>query len=352
MNGARAAYNTDLQPYRATVVIPTLSADHALWECVEGLHRQTYRDFCIVIVDNSGGRRVEQNWPNETSRAGVAILHPGTNIGFGAAVNLALREAPAEFIAVINDDAIPEPEWLNEMVAALDRHPEAGSAAAQVRLFGVENALDSAGMLIAADGTSKQRGHGQPPENFSQADEALLASGSASIYRQTMLAATGGFDDSFFLYCEDTDLGMRARWAGWTCRYVPTAIVHHRYSHSAGRASWLKAYFVERNRLLLVAKTFPIALVFKALLATPVRYIHHLLAMRRGHGTAARFQQDGESAWTLVGCVLRAHAAALSRLPHVCRQRRAIRRSAKISASEFEAALTRFSISLRQVAQL
>jgi len=113
MNGARAAYNTDLQPYRATVVIPTLSADHALWECVEGLHRQTYRDFCIVIVDNSGGRRVEQNWPNETSRAGVAILHPGTNIGFGAAVNLALREAPAEFIAVINDDAIPEPEWLN-----------------------------------------------------------------------------------------------------------------------------------------------------------------------------------------------------------------------------------------------
>jgi len=167
-----------------------------------------------------------------------------------------------------------------------------------------------------------------------------------------MLAATGGFDDSFFLYCEDTDLGLRARWAGWTCRYVPTAIVHHRYSHSAGRASWLKAYFVERNRLLLVAKTFPIALVFKALLATPVRYIHHLLAMRRGHGTAARFQQDGESAWTLVGCVLRAHAAALSRLPHVCRQRRAIRRSAKISASEFEAALTRFSISLRQVAQL
>ena len=349
---ARAAYNTELQPYRVTVVIPTLSADHTLWECVDGLHRQTYRDFCIVIVDNSGSRRVEQNWPIETSRQGVTVLHPGVNTGFGAAVNLAAREAPADFVAVINDDAVASPDWLNELVSALDRHPEAGSAASQVRLHGVENALDSAGMLIAADGTSKQRGHGQPPENFSQPCEVLLASGSASIYRQTMLTQTGGFDDSFFLYCEDTDLGLRARWAGWTCRYVPSAVVHHRYSHSAGRASKLKAYFVERNRLLLVAKTFPLSRILRALIATPVRYLHHLLAMRRGQGAAAQFQSGGESAWTLVACVLRAHLAAAARLPQLCRQRRAIQRSAKITPAEFQSALNRFSISLRQVAQL
>ena len=280
-----------MQPYRVTVVIPTLSADHTLWECVEGLHRQTYRDSRIVIVDNSGSRRVEQNWPSETSRKGVKVLHPGTNTGFGAAVNLAAREAPADFVAVINDDAIAEPEWLSELVSALVHHPEAGSAASQVRLHGEENALDSAGMLIAADGTSKQRGHGEPPGNFAQPCEVLLASGSASMYRQQMLTETGGFDDSFFLYCEDTDLGLRARWAGWTCRYVPSAVVHHRYSHSAGRASRLKAYFVERNRLLLVAKTFPAPQVLKALVATPVRYIHHLVAMRGGLGAAARFRR-------------------------------------------------------------
>jgi GT2 family glycosyltransferase len=352
MEGPCAAYNTVLQPHRVTVVIPTLSADHALWECVEGLQRQTYRDFCIVIVDNSGARRVERNWPTETSRADVLILHPKTNIGFGAAVNLAARESPADYVAVINDDAMAEPEWLQEMVSALERHPKAGSAAAQVRLYGVENALDSAGMLIAADGSSKQRGHGEPPGNFSEPCEVLLPSGSASIYRQTMLAETGGFDDSFFLYCEDTDLGLRARWAGWTCRYVPSAVVRHRYSHSAGRASRLKAYFVERNRLLLVAKTFPILRVLMALPATPVRYLHHLAAMRRGHGAAAQFQRDGESAWTLAGCVLRAHLAAMARLPQVWRQRRAIQRSAKITAAEFEAVLSRYAISLRQVAQL
>lgn len=295
---------------------------------------------------------MERDWPGEVARAGVSILHPGTNIGFGAAVNLAAREAAADLVAVINDDAVPEADWLSEMAAAMERFPEAGSAAAQVRLQGRGSTLDSAGMLISLDGTSKQRGHGEPAERFSEAEEVLLASGSASMYRQSMLRETGGFDDSFFLYCEDTDLGLRARWAGWTCRYVPSAIVHHRYSHSAGRASRLKAYFVERNRLLLVAKTFPGGGIVLALLATPVRYLYHLLAMRRGEGAAAQFRRDGESGWTLAKCVAQAHLAALTRLPAVWRQRREIRRGAKITAAEFEAALQKYSISLRQVAQL
>ena len=324
-----------------------------MWECVESLQRQLFRDFRIVIVDNSGSGLVDATWPRESSRANVSILHPGSNVGFGSAVNLAAREAPAEYIAVINDDATASPAWLRELTAALDAHPEAGSAASQVRFHGVDpETLDSAGMLIAADGTSKQRGHGAPPTNFPNEEEVLLASGSASMYRSTMLAETGGFDDDFFLYCEDTDLGLRARWAGWTCRYVPTAVVYHRYSHSAGRASKLKAYFVERNRLLLILKTFPGLRLLKALCATPLRYLHHFLAMRRGQGAAAQFQKDGQSAWTLVACVLHAHCSALAMFPQAWRQRRHIRRTAKLSPAEFESALDRFAISLRQVAEL
>lgn len=319
---------------------------------MESLQRQTYREFSIVIVDNSGTRKVETNWPAGTGRDGVSVLHPGTNVGFGAAVNLAARHEPAEFVAVINDDAAADAGWLAALVDELERFPQAGSAAAQVRLHGGEEALDSAGMLIAADGTSKQRGHGEHPGRYGVAEEALLASGSAAIYRSTMLAETGGFDDSYFLYCEDTDLGLRARWAGWTCRYVPGAVVHHRYSHSAGRASRLKAYFVERNRLLTVIKNFPFPLLLRAFAATPVRYLHHLLAMRRGQGAAAQFQKGGESAWTLVACVLRAHLAAAARLPGLWRQRAAIRRTARIPAAEFAATLARHSISLRQVAEL
>ena len=72
------------------------------------------------------------------------------------------------------------------------------------------------------------------PEDFPVLEEVLLPSGSAALYRRAMLDQIGGFDDDFFLYCEDTDLGLRARWAGWKCLYVPDAVVEHHYSHSAG----------------------------------------------------------------------------------------------------------------------
>ena len=74
-----------------------------------------------------------------------------------------------------------------------------------------------------------------------------------------MLDEIGGFDEDFFLYCEDTDLGLRARWAGWKCWYAPKAIVYHHYSHTAGRATPLKAFYVERNRLFLLVKNFPLS---------------------------------------------------------------------------------------------
>ena len=80
---------------------------------------------------------------------------------------------------------------------------------------------DSAGMLICADGSSKQRGHGLPPEAFGQQEEVLLPSGSAALYRREMLEDIGLFDEDFFLYCEDTDIGLRGRWAGWKCRTFP-----------------------------------------------------------------------------------------------------------------------------------
>ncbi len=133
-----------------------------------------------------------------------------------------------------------------------------------------------------ATARSKQRGHGRPPEDFPVAEETLFPSGSAALYRRAMLEEIGGFDDSFFLYCEDTDLGLRARWAGWKCLYVPEAVVEHHYSHSAGGASPLKAYYVERNRLFVLAKNFPARMLLAAPFVTLARYLWHALVPARG----------------------------------------------------------------------
>jgi len=321
-----------------------------LWESIESLRGQTYRNLRIVIVDNSGCEKVAASWPASIPRDGVTILHPGSNIGFGAAVNRAYKEAPCDFLAVLNDDAAAGPDWIAALVDALTRTENAGSAASQVKLHGAAGKLDSAGMLIAADGTSKQRGHGEPSISFSIEEEVLLASGSASMYRAKMLDETGGFDDDYFLYCEDTDLGLRARWAGWTCLYVPGAVVAHRYSHSAGRASKLKAYYVERNRLFTVIKNFPAGRLLTAPFATLVRYWHHLRAMRAGHGAAAHARTDGTSPLTLVALVVKAHLAALANLPALISKRRAIRK--RIDNTTFNAALDRHSISVEKVAWL
>ena len=136
------------------------------------------------------------------------------------------------------------------------------------------------------------------------AEEALMPSGSAALYRRTMLEEIGGFDDEFFLYCEDTDLGLRARWAGWKCLYVPQATVEHHYSHSAGRASGLKAYYVERNRLFVLVKNFPAGMLAAAPLATLARYWWHAWFLLQGTGSAARFRAEGNAGrrWPGISC--------------------------------------------------
>jgi len=312
-------------------------------ECVRSLHGQTLQDFEIIVIDNSG--------------QGLAKLLPAVhdvkivienqaNAGFGAAINQGIAASHAPFIAVLNDDAAAHPEWLEHMLTASEKRYEIGMCAPQIRLAG-EDKLDSAGMLIARDGSSKQRGHGEPLSTYSRPQQALLPSGCAALYRRDMLDEIGGFDDSFFLYCEDTDLGLRARWKLWECVYVPAAIVEHRYSSSAGRASALKAFYVERNRLFVILKNFPLPDLLAAPLFSMVRYFWHMLYRRQGRGKAAEYNGGAGS---LPVIAVRAWFAAIGALPRLLRQRRIIRRHARATPKQFRRMLATYRISERQVA--
>src|SRR5690348_16032600 len=290
-------------------------------ECVESLNRQTRRDFEVVIVDNSGQGLVRRHG----LASDACVIENKENAGFGAAVNQGVRASRSAYLATLNDDAVAHPRWLEALLGAMERRPDAGMAASQVRLFG-EHRLDSAGMLVCGDGSSKQRGQGRPPEDFPVPEEALFPSGSAALYRRAMLEEIGGFDDRFFLYCEDTDLGLRARWAGWKCLYVPEAVVEHHYSHSAGRFSPLKAYLVERNRLFVLAKNFPAGLLLAAPFVSLARYFWHAWYVLLGHGSAARFRAESGGGARMAWYVVRAHGALAAQAPLLWRQRRAIRR--------------------------
>lgn len=328
-------------------MIPTLAADSALEQCLRSLEAQTLREFEVIIVDNSGQRLAGRAEGASAAR----IIENDRNVGFGAAINQGLHASHAPFLATLNDDAAAHPGWLASLTRAMAAAPRVGMCASQVRLAS-EGLLDSAGMLICADGSSKQRGHLQPPEDYVRAGDVLLPSACAALYRRTMLENVGGFDEDFFLYCEDTDLGLRARWAGWNCVYVPEAVVDHRYSHSAGRASPLKAYYVERNRLFLVVKNFPAGALTRVPFVSLARYFWHFAAIVQGRGAAARFRAEGNSGWRLLLFVLRAHLAVLGSWSSLWKKRRAIRGTAEIDPGEFCRLLRQHSITPRQVAAL
>jgi GT2 family glycosyltransferase len=329
----------------ATVVIPTLVAGDPLTECLRSLTAQTQSNFNVVVVDNSGKGLVKRaNFP------GISIIEMDHNVGFGAAINAATAASPALYLATLNDDAIAHRDWLARLVATMESDPQIGSCASHVRLS--QDSLDSAGMLICADGSSKQRGHLRPPSEFSTSGPVLMPSASAALYRRAMLDQTGGFDGDFFLYCEDTDLGLRSARAGWTCRYVADAVVEHRYSQSAGRVSPLKAYYVERNRIAVAIKNFPASLLFRAPFVATLRYFWHLIALLRGQGITSEFHREGNGGWRLGWFVIKAHFSAAARLPHLWKQRRQIAAGARISNSAFTDLLARFSISARRLAEL
>jgi GT2 family glycosyltransferase len=302
------------------------------------------------VIDNSGANSAAGP-VRDVASPRVRVIANERNLGFGTAVNQAFRSSQAPLLATLNDDAVAQPGWLAALVSDADAHPYVGMFASQVRMSG-DGTLDSAGMLIAADGSSRQRGHGEAPEKFAESGEALFPSGSAALYRREMLDQAGYFDDTFFLYCEDVDLGLRGQWAGWECRYVAGAVAEHRYSHTAGAASPMKAYFAERNRLYAIFKSFPLGLLARVPFAAVTRYFWHLISLVERRGKAAEFRLAGASGALLPFLVLRAHASALLRLPRLLRERRRIFASRKLTSQEFEQLLARHSISVRQVAAL
>ena len=328
-----------------TVVIPTLAADSTVAECLESLRTQTYRNFEVIVVDNSGKQAARQY-----ASDGVRVVDNATNVGFGAAINQGWRASTGEFIVALNDDAQATPEWLEELVRVANGDAEIGMVASQVRLD--TERLDSAGMAIAGDGSSKQQGHGRPPAEWPREREILTPSGSAALYRRAMLEDVGGFDDSFFLYCEDTDLGLRAAWRGWRAVYAPKAVVMHRYSHSAGRVSKLKAWYVERNRLRTVVKNFPANLLWRVPFLEAARYFWHVFYMLVGRGAAAAFARESGPGLWLPWFVMKAHFGIVAELPMLLSKRREIRRRAYRTPRQFARLLREHSISVRQVAAL
>jgi len=328
------------------ITIPTLRGDETLGSCLRALNEQTYADFQVVIVNNSGRQLTIGEGLVDFP---IGVISPAANVGFGAAVNMAIRATDTRFVATLNDDTAPDPGWLAALVREMESDPEIGMCASNIRLFD-DDRLDSAGMAICFDGSSRQRGHREPSACFARSEDVLLPSACAALYRRGMLAEIGLFDEDFFLYCEDTDLGLRARWMGWRCRYVAGASVSHRYSHTAGAFSPLKARFVERNRLWVAIKNFPAAMLIGAPIVALRRYLWQVAAVRNQRGAAAEFMRAGQSFASAGAILAGAHWDTLLHLPALLRKRAALRRKRRLRPAEFTQLMRRHRITPKDLA--
>jgi GT2 family glycosyltransferase len=336
-------------PALVSVIVVNWNGAAYLSECLASLAHQSYPELEIIVVDN-GSTDDSLTLLRHAASDRVTVIEAGRNLGFAGGNNLGIRAAIGTYVALLNNDAVAEAGWVEALVRAASTDSRVGMCASKIYLYGQPGVLDGAGLLISGDGIGRGRGRLEPDgPAFTREEDILLPSACAALYRRAMLDEIGFFDEQFFAYCEDSDLGLRARIAGWRCRYVPDAVVYHRYSGSTSPYSTFKAFHVERNRIWVVAKCFPLRLVPASLLCTVARYALQAYGSLCGQGAAARFTEH--TSWaTVLAVIIRAWAAALFQLPLMLRRRRQIYALRRISSRELVRWLRAHRVGLGEVA--
>lgn len=244
---------------RVTVVIVNWNGKALLDECMENLRKQVYSAFSIILVDN-GSQDGSVDFV-KTKYPEINVIALSQNLGFATANNLALGTIQTEYVALLNNDAVPDTMWLNNLVTALETHPEAGFVASKMLFYHQPDVIDRAGDAYTKAGTALLRGRGIKANNFNEIDWVFGACAGAALYRMSMLNDIGTFNKNFFLLYEDVDLSFRAQLKGYKCLFVPEAIVYHKGSHSIVHDSPMSIYYSHRNLEWVYIQNMPARLI-------------------------------------------------------------------------------------------
>jgi len=356
--GVCSRYNTTGVALGSTpqisVVIANLDRCALLCACLQSLEKQANADFEVIVVDN-GSRdgspdMVRSSFINRVNFP-VKLVENNVNKGFCAANNQGITLARGEFVALLNNDAEAAPGWLSSLYQAIAHRPDCGMVASKILVYENRSRIDKAGHLIYPDGQNRGRGTGQTDRGqFDQLGDALWPDGCAALYRRTMLEQIGGFDEDLFAYGDDAELGLRARIDGWGCAYAPEAVVWHHRASTLGLFSSRRVELIERNRLLLAVKHFPLSLLWLNGAYSVARMAAGAWAALRGRGEAGNFPGI-RGKLRIAQALLRGSVQALLLLPATLEKRRRFRPLRKLTSKQIRALLLRHRISLRELSE-
>lgn len=248
-----------------SVIIPNWNGKKFLKGCLDSLLESNYPQLQVVIVDN--GSKDGSVEFLESNYKQVRLIKFEKNTGFSVAVNAGIRHSNGEFVALLNNDTVVDPSWISEMMRVLKEHPEAGSAACKMVAYDDHSLLDGAGDGYRRGGLPGRIGHRELDSGQFDHERYILGPcGGAALYRRSMLDDIGLFDEDYFAYLEDVDIGLRAQAAGYKCFYTHKAVMYHLGCGTTGSGYHpLVVKLSAQNNLNTIVKNIPIDLLIKFL---------------------------------------------------------------------------------------
>jgi GT2 family glycosyltransferase len=323
----------------ASVIILNWNGRRFLDTCLTGvLAQELPGGYEVVLVDNAS----TDGSPDyvRTSFPRVRVVEAKGNLGFAGGNNLGFREARGRHLVLLNNDTGVRPGWLQALVSRADQDLGAGAVTSKLVFMDRPGVIQNAGSVVLTDGSGGDRGTGEEDHGqYEHAEEVFAACAGAALYRREALDDVGRFDETFFLYYEDTDLSWRMRLRGWRILYEPGAVVEHVHSGSSGEWSPLFIFHVDRNRLFMILKNARAGFAFTAFarLGMLTLKMAARLALRRGRRRTERMEGGGRSAGTSrVRIQARVMLSLGAHLPEMLAKRRRIRGGRKVSDSEIE----------------
>ena len=241
-----------------SVLIVNYNAGKLLQGAVNSLKNQSFKSFEVILLDNDSADNSIDTLDTE-GLPNIRVLREKENLGFARGNNIAASHATGKWLALLNPDAVADPDWLQQIKNATERHAETRVFACGQLNMDEPGLLDGAGDAYFAFGIPWRGGFEHPVSELPTEDSLCFSPcGASAVYERELFLSIGGFDERFFCYCEDIDLGIRLQLSGERCVFLPHAIIHHKGSATSGRHSYFTMYHGFRNRTWAYIKNMPL----------------------------------------------------------------------------------------------